>query len=336
MPGGIGIDPVLSLGAGREMHVTPEDLTPILGAWPQLADGSATLINLSENHTFRIDTPGGGQYALRVHRPGYQNRQAIESELLWIEALGRDTDLLLPEPVRGADGAFVQHAADRHAVLFVYKPGREPEYDGSLPEYFEKLGEISAKCHRHVQSWESPPNFTRQTWDIPAMLAPNGLWGDWRVAPNLDASGRELLEKASQKLDALFAVYGQTPDRFGLVHADMRLANLLVHEGSIRLIDFDDSGFGWFIYDFAAAVSFFEDAPEIPHLFERWCTGYERIRPLTLADKAMMRPAILLRRLLLLAWIGSHHEVDLAREMAPNFATGTIKMAKKLLSDSKA
>ncbi len=38
----------------------------------------------------------------------------------------------------------------------------------------------------------------------------------------------------------------------------MRLANLLIDGDRVTLIDFDDCGFGWFMYDFAAAISFFE------------------------------------------------------------------------------
>ncbi len=50
-------------------------------------------------------------------------------------------------------------------------------------------------------------------------------------------------------------------ERFGLVHADIRLANLLVDGEHVRVIDFDDCGFSWFMYDFATTVSFIEDHP---------------------------------------------------------------------------
>ena len=60
--------------------------------------------------------------------------------------------------------------------------------------------------------------------------------------------------------------YGQSAERFGLVHADIRLANLLVDDGHVRVIDFDDCGFAWFMYDFATTVSFMEDHPRVPEL----------------------------------------------------------------------
>ncbi len=45
--------------------------------------------------------------------------------------------------------------------------------------------------------------------------------------------------------DRLAAFLGTGPQRYGLVHADTRLANLLVDGGRVSVIDFDDSGFSW-------------------------------------------------------------------------------------------
>ena len=42
----------------------------------------------------------------------------------------------------------------------------------------------------------------------------------------------------------------------GLIHADFSLANLLIHKGDLRVIDFDDCGLGWFLYDAVTSVFF--------------------------------------------------------------------------------
>ena len=57
----------------------------------------------------------------------------------------------------------------------------------------------------------------------------------------------------------------------------MRLANLLVDGDRVTLIDFDDCGFGWFVYDFAAAISFYEDRPNVAALRESWIAGYTKV-----------------------------------------------------------
>jgi len=320
--------------------MTPDAVQAALHLWPGLEGGSATLINLSENHTFRVDTPDGHHHILRVHRPGYHNRATIESELAWLKALAEQTDLKTVTPIPGVDGQLLQQVMDREsgarrfAVRFAFEPGVEPNADEPLEPLFAELGRMAATCHTHVETWQPPAGFTRPSWTPETMLSPGGLWGDWRVAPGVTAEVAALLERASARLHADFAAYGATSDRFGLIHADMRLANVLVHDGQARLIDFDDCGFGWFIYDFGAAVSFFETDPRVETLKQVWVDAYRRIRTLTAADEQMLDAAVLLRRMVLLAWIGSHAEVELAQSLAPHFATGTVELAERYLRKS--
>ncbi|HTO28712.1 MAG TPA: phosphotransferase, partial [Devosia sp.] len=86
------------------MPLTVRDVGPALSCWHEAAGGSARLINHSENQTFLVEAAGQGAFTLRVHRAGYQSRASIESELAWLMALRRDTDLAIPEPVPGRDG----------------------------------------------------------------------------------------------------------------------------------------------------------------------------------------------------------------------------------------
>ena len=107
--------------------------------------------------------------------------------------------------------------------------------------------------------------------------------------------------------------------KFGLIHADMRLANLLIHEGKTRLIDFDDCGIGWFLYDFAAGISFMEDNPTVETLKDAWVRGYRNVSSLSNEEEKEIDTFIMLRRMALLAWIGSHSDTALAKEQGPEF-----------------
>ena len=308
------------------------DLSAWLALWPETAGGRAVLINLSENHTYRVAAPGGASFILRLHRPGYQSPAAIESELAWIEALRRAGDVPVPAPVAGRDGRLVQTLADRHGVLFADQPGREPRPDEELEELFRVLGAYAARMHNHVQGFPLPPGFVRPVWDAGAILDAGGLWGDWRRAPGVAGPVRQGLAALEARLRVDLGAYGTAPDRFGLIHADMRLANVLVGGAAPRVIDFDDCGFGWFVYDLAAALSFYEHRPEAAAWRAAWLAGYRRERALAERDLAMVEPMILLRRMALLAWIGSHGETPLAQIHAPSFATDTLRLAEPYLA----
>ncbi|WP_375450343.1 phosphotransferase enzyme family protein [uncultured Devosia sp.] len=311
-------------------------LVGALQLWSETIGGTANLLNHSENHTFRIDTPSGQRFSLRVHRPGYQSRATIQSELAWLLALRHDTGLPVPCPIAGSDGKLLQSfSSDGHeprlAVLFAHVPGQEPSASGDLAGLFAALGGFAARMHRHAMAWSRPPGFSRQVWSAKHILAPDGLWGDWRTAPGVTPELSAVLDRVDSALRQQLAAYGTGADRFGLIHADMRLGNLLLDEDRVTLIDFDDCGFCWFAYDFAAAISFHETRLAIPALKAAWLEGYSAIRPLPRADIAAMDTMVMLRRMALLAWIGSHGETNLARTHAPGFALGTVQLAQSYL-----
>ena len=299
-----------------------------LGLWEETAGGRAALINLSENHTFRVGAPDGRRHILRLHRPGYQSFAAIRSELAWVSAL-RDTGLRLPRPLAGRNGELVQQGAgQRLAVLFAFEEGREPDAGDDLAPLFRTIGGYTATAHRHAEAWKRPPRFLRPAWTADAILDPDGLWGDWRQAPGVEGKTRRTLDDLDQRLRAALAAYGTSPDRFGLIHADMRLANLLVRGDAVTLIDFDDCGFGWFMYDLAASLSFVETSPQVSSLKKSWLAGYTAVRPLSSADLGIIDAMVLLRRMALLAWIGSHAETGLARQHRECFAADTAGIAE--------
>ena len=309
----------------------------LLDEWGLDPQTNVKLLTISENATFLVRDPETGrQIVLRVHRPGYHTQQEIESELAWIIALRREGIVETPEPLAVKGGkyltSFEMEGKQRFVVAFAFMTGVEPSPTEKLSSGFEQLGAISARLHRHVRSWKQPTSFVRKIWNFETTVGPKPHWGDWRDAPKLSKDGVRLLEKTCQELKLQLNVFGEGPDRFGLIHADLRLANLLVERDRLGIIDFDDCGFGWFGYDFAAAVSFFEHEPFITELEEAWITGYRSVRPLSEEEAKMLPTFVMLRRLLLAAWIGSHAETPTATEVAETYTAGTLALAENFLS----
>ena len=90
------------------------------------------------------------------------------------------------------------------------------------------------------------------------------------------------------------------------------------------------------MYDFAAAISFMEDHPQIPGLRAAWLEGYQCFRPLTTADVAEVDSFILMRRMALLAWAGTHAHTKQASDVAPHFAAGSAVLAEVYLTKMNA
>jgi len=309
-----------------------------LPCWGLSSETVISLLNVSENATFALSDPAARRdLVLRVHRLGYSSSEEIRSELAWIDALRRGGVIETATPVSGSDGELVQilrspsGRAPRHAVAFERLPGEEPRAGADAPGWFERLGELTAKLHRHSKSWILPAGFRRKRWDMDAMVGEGAHWGPWRDAIGLERSGMAVLEQALSITEQRIDRFGMSAERFGLVHADLRLANLLVHGTHLRIIDFDDCGFSWFMYDFATAVSFIEHEAMVPELLRAWLLGYRKSAPLSAEDVAEIPTFVMLRRILLTAWLASHSEVPFARQMGAPYTAGTVMLAQEFL-----
>jgi Ser/Thr protein kinase RdoA (MazF antagonist) len=297
------------------------------------------LVNLSENATFCVTAPDGRRWALRIHREGYHSKTAIESELAWLMALRESGVAITPRPVSGLNGELIQTVSHsllphpRHVVLSEWEAGSEPGIGEALIKPFEALGEITAHMHGHAHQWIRPDWFQRHTWNFDTSLGDvTPHWGRWRDGMGVDVEKAKLFGRTVELIGKRLAAYGQSAERFGLVHGDTRLANLLIDGDIVKILDFDDCGFSWFMYDAATTVSFYEHEPQVPELIDAWKTGYRRVAPLALADEQEIPTFIMLRRLLLMAWIGSHSETELAKSMGLPYVEGTIGLCDAYLS----
>jgi Ser/Thr protein kinase RdoA (MazF antagonist) len=298
-------------------------------------DAELTLLNVSENATFLVERPTGERTVLRVHRREYHGEPQIASELAWLDALRAEAGIRTPRVVPALDGRRIVDldpgAEPRHAVMFEWLPGTEPP-DHDLVAGFGALGAITARMHDHSRDWRRPAGFERFAWDYDGAFGTVARWGRWQDGVGVGPAETKVLGRLDEVLARRLAAFGQGPDRYGLVHADLRLANLLVDGPDTYVIDFDDCGWSWQLYDLGAALSFLEDDPRVPELVDAWVTGYRTVRPLSAADEAEIPTFILMRRLLLVAWIGSHSGTDLARSMGAPYTAGSCALAETYLS----
>jgi len=304
-------------------------------------DATVTLLNVSENATYRVDDPLNGERSiLRVHRLAYHTPAAIASELAWLDALRDEAGVRTPRVLPTTEGHRLvtvpdPGGADRTVVRFEFLPGHEPAEDDLVTD-FEELGRITAIMHQHARAWVRPAGFTRFAWDYDAAFGEEARWGRWQDGLGVGPEEHAVLARLDETLARRLAAFGQAPERFGLVHADTRLANLLVDDGShgrtVSVIDFDDCGFSWYLYDLGTAVSFIEHYPQVPEMIDSWLRGYREVAELPAEDEAEVWTFVMLRRLLLVAWIGSHRAVDIAQELGADYTLGSCDLAERYLS----
>ncbi|MEH7380222.1 phosphotransferase [Bacillus sp. JJ1533] len=310
--------------------------------YPFLTDSTSKLLNYSENATYLVTNKSNGEkYVLRVGRPGYHSKTEVQSELDWLTSIDQDSSINVSIPIAGGNREYVQEVVYQgetyYCTLFSFLEGTAPdeENEDKLIKEFESLGEVTAQLHEHsIRNRKKLAHITRLTWDYDSILGPSPKWGRWEDGLGITPERKELFQKVSEKIKKRLEAYGKDPERYGLIHSDLRLANLLVEKGKIKVIDFDDCGFGWYLYDFATSLSFIEHKPYVPALIDAWITGYRKVRQLTMEDVNEIPTFIMMRRLQLIAWVGSRDN-ETTRELGSNFSVETDEIAKTYLLYTK-
>ena len=135
-----------------------------------------------------------------------------------------------------------------------------------------------------------------------------------------DVIGRCLPERQRGLIDGLFAALDLDE------HAD----RCLIHRNHHLVC-------GEFLAIFFVAkphvqAEFFEDRADVPVLLDAWVRGYRRVGSLSAEEESEIETFVMLRRLLLVAWIGSHSETELAQSMGIAYTQGTLPLCERYLS----
>jgi Ser/Thr protein kinase RdoA (MazF antagonist) len=256
------------------------------------------LIKMRENAVFQVVDSRGSVFAMRVHRDGYHSGDALRSELQWISAL-RDWGMDVPTVVPANDGSLLVTASlpgvvsPRRIDLFEWIDGRplgtsERGLDEDLRDVertYRTVGELMARLHNHAGEWVRPSGFQRRSWDLHGLVGEQPLWGRFWELGALKPAERDLLVRARDRVRRELGALAANADRhgrFGLIHADFVPENLLLTaDGQVKLIDFDDAGFGWHMFDLATALYFIQEDPNFESAKAGMIAGYREHRDLS-------------------------------------------------------
>lgn len=236
-------------------------------------------LRLRENEVYEIALPGGRRAALRLHRRGYQSAAAIRSELWWCAALAQ-AGLPVPAAVALPEGGHLAVLACGRMSSVVEWVEGAPLGEAGVPlagrvvdqaAQHHALGRLLARVHAATDALVLPDGFERPRWDRDGLVGEAPFWGRFWEHPALSAGQAGVLAEARAWLAAQLAVHdGPT----GLIHADVLRENILVNDGSLSLIDFDDSGFGYRLYDLGTVLSQNLYEPGYAEIRAALCEGY--------------------------------------------------------------
>nr|WP_323777893.1 phosphotransferase [Amylibacter sp.] len=260
-----------------------------------------------ENRVFRVTT-NSGVFALRQHRSGYRTDAELQSELAWMAAV-QSAGLSVPKPISAKDGAHLQRVEDAQFDLLTWLPGRQlgtfgTPLDLADPEgSFQTLGAAMARLHNVSDDWTPPADFTRPAWDEDGLLGETPLWGRFWENPTLAHGQKELFETFRAKARAAL---GEGDHDFGLIHADLLRENILIDGADLHLIDFDDGGPGFRLFELATTIFRIRDEPNTAALQAALIDGYQSQRAINITHLPLF---IALRACTYVGWIVTRMEI---------------------------
>jgi Ser/Thr protein kinase RdoA (MazF antagonist) len=303
-------------------------------------------IKVRENAVFRIDLVGGGRAVLRVHRDGYHSDSELESEFAWLRALetggievprviasrlGREFEIVSCASVAGTRQIDVFEWIDGHQLGSVESGVGSDE--AAVAAQYQQIGILAARMHNQTSAWPPPPGFQRHSWDAAGLMGERPLWGRFWELEALTRGERDTLCAVRAAIAEDLGAYGTGSDRYGLIHADLVPENVLIDGERMCVIDFDDAGFGWHLFELATSLYFIAADKVYPAARDALIRGYRRERPLS--DEAVARLSLFLaaRGTTYLGWVHTRPGTETAREMTPFLVERACAVALEYLAE---
>lgn len=278
------------------------DVLAALAAWG-LQQAQVTFVAGRENRVFRVQNDEC-LFALRLKRPGYRSDAELHAELQWMAAM-EQAGLRVPRPQPSRQGRLLEIVHGQRADLLSWLPGQplgasqQPLNLPDAPGVFHRLGQETARLHQASDAWRRPAGFTRCAWDLDGLLGEAPVWGRFWDNPALDLPTRRLLEDFRASATQTLRQHADAMD-YGLVHADLVRENVLVDGHRIGLLDFDDGGFGFRVFDLATTLLKNLAESDYPALKAALLKGYTSVRSL---DTELIELFIALRATTYVGWI---------------------------------
>lgn len=266
----------------------------VLSRYPFVV-GGVTHLATHSNVLYRVVTEVGHQMVLRVGTPHANSRTNIEVEVSWLDAIWRDTDLDVVQPIHTSSGEMIVDEFDeaiekeRSCVLFSWIPG-QPMALSSGSFAYRLLGEMSASLQAHGRTWTPPLRAPLRTWDeifyyqadFDPVIIRHPFYGHL-----FDASRVATIERAIE-VSQMVISESHARSRPQVVHGDLHEWN--VHMSSSRLFafDFEDVMLATPAQDVAISLYSSRTADNRDDIRAAFRKGFQAVAPWPIVDESQL------------------------------------------------
>jgi Ser/Thr protein kinase RdoA (MazF antagonist) len=251
-----------------------------------LSVASLKFFTIATNTMFQVVTEDGQKLMLRIYSDEETTLKENQAEMFWLDALIRDTDLKVSQPVPRRDGGYITTVRvpgvpeERRCALFKWIPGCTLEENLS-PQNYHKFGQALAKLHNHAFMLKPLPlHIQPKKWDKVFYYPDEPVVYNTPEYSHLFPPQRvEIIEKVIERADAIFARLFADHDGQILIHGDLHYWNAHIYRGELYLIDFEDINLGYPVQDIAVTLSYGREREGYQEWKAAFEDGYCSLRP---------------------------------------------------------
>ncbi len=299
-------------------------------------------LSFINNATFKVQmlhaTDRVQQFALRIHRPGQIQLEAILCELEWLRAIKQDTTLRTPDPVSAKDGKHLVSISlpclpqPVDCVLFEWLEGRYLRTSQQTPELSYQVGQFVGALHQQSSQFSLTSGLHRRRLDGDYLVEQCNLMASAQQRQLFSPAHFRLFRLVEERVRTIFDALDQGSDSFGLIHADLIWKNYFFHETGVGAVDFDGCGWGYFLYDLAPTLLGYRDEANYVALRQGFLSGYRQVRPLPVSQERYLDTLIATRHLVSCGWLTSRLDNPTLLQRAPSIISYRTNEMCRLLA----
>ena len=253
----------------------------------------------------------GVERILRIAHSLRRSWEQVSAELDWLAYLAAEGLAVSPAvpSLRGSLCEKVGEADDYFtATVFEKAPGKPADDITWGADLFSEMGRLMGRMHALTKGYQPPVKGRRPCWHEES---------DGFAARYLPAGNEAIVARDCELAERMRALPAGR-DAFGLVHLDFHRGNFLVDRGRVRLFDFDDCQYSWFVDDIAVAL--FYALPHDRHSVQGQEKARAFLRPFLdaygreneLGEEWLERIPLFLKRREIDLYVVIHRSVDLS------------------------
>lgn len=267
-------------------------------------------LNSFENRVYEVELRAGDRVVAKFYRPGRWSEEQILEEHRFLAELAAE-EIPVCTALSFPDGSTLQRLDNIYYSVSERRGGRAP--DELSDALVARLGMLTARLHNVGARRDAPSRWRlgserwiRQPldWLERHETVPASYW------PRYRAAALAIADSADR------AMRGVAMHR---IHGDLHLGNVLLRDGELRVLDFDDMCVGPAVQDLWLALP----ARDAEAWRQRglWIRGYERFRIFDRTTLKLIEPLRGLRIVHYAAWLAQRFHDPAFQQAWPEFGT---------------